>query len=86
MTICKQCRHMLRILDGPRTDVWYNCYCMAETLPEATDPVTGERGYTRENDLGTICVDSQPYAYCRDVNKGDCTYYEAGTPTTKGRD
>ena len=74
-TVCARCTHYAY--------EYGNCVCLASPLPRAIDPVSGrEMCYDFEAD-GRIFwrdpVDNHwsTYAYCGDVNTGDCQKYEA---------
>lgn len=63
-TICVNCIHHLY---EPRNDatpsVWYNHFCLAVPLEKEVSPITGE-------------TEGEPYAFCRDINKGNCSRYK----------
>ena len=60
-----------------------NWICLASPLPRAIDPVTGRETPYSANADGTIFWHdpNEPtwsfYAYCGDINTGDCPKYEA---------
>ena len=60
MTACKDCKEIAR---GPHINIWYNHRCLAVREPNSFDYMSGEMR------LGD-------YAYCRDVNHGNCEYFE----------
>lgn len=65
-TACHDCRHMMhRIANPSAPTVWYNYLCDATPLPPEFDPITGDM-ITRE----------PAWAYCRDVNNGECPKFE----------
>ena len=74
-TICANCTHF--------SYEYGNCICLASPLPCAIDPVSGrEMPYSVETDGRVFWHDEKDnywntYAYCGDVNFGDCPKYEA---------
>lgn len=77
MTICAECKHVLRIIRNQACPTsWYNYQCAAAPRPPAIDPVTGEHGWATRNDLGRDTVSDQKFNYCRDVNTGQCSLFE----------
>lgn len=75
ITICFNCQHF-RHKDQSR-DVWYNHHCGAMPLPMAADPVTGRTMHYKQNDLGKSYFTEEAFAYCRDVNDGNCKHFTA---------
>lgn len=73
MTICARCGHFIN-----RGSIWYDQYCGAPEVrrPQAVDPVTGKRGFSSRNDLGTPIYDDNPYPHARDINTGECPYFK----------
>lgn len=63
LTICRDCKH-----HRGSGMVWYNQYCGASPLKKEINVVTGQEETRTGN----------PYAYCRDVNDGQCTLFEKG--------
>ena len=71
MKLCVTCKHFLS-----RGRMWYDQYCKAVQHPKGVDPVTGEKVYRKKNDLGGYYYDDEPYEYARNVNNGDCMFWE----------
>lgn len=63
-TFCYQCIHVS--MEGGE-DNWERWKCTAQTLPTSTNYLTGKQDRIR---YGQVTTDT--YAYCRDVNEGDC--------------
>ena len=74
-TICIQCRYFLDVSEGVNTNVWYHNFCAATPHRRWIDPVTGEE----------TTANGRRYAYCRDVNDGDCPKYNPVVMTEKGK-
>lgn len=77
-TICVRCKHFLDISGGFNAGVWYNHLCKATPLPVAIDPVDGRTKAYGVNAVGTRywVGKEEAYAFCRDINTGDCPKYE----------
>ncbi len=62
MTACKQCKHFSST--GP---IWHQQYCMspATKMPDEFNPVEGK-----------LTEPDQPHPHVRDINKGNCEFYE----------
>lgn len=75
-TICVNCKHLKSISDGPRTGIWYNMYCSAVRRMSAIDPVSGNRCFLGKNSFGEDYFTDEEYPHCRDINKGNCPYFE----------
>lgn len=78
-TICVSCNHHHTNQDGPRSDCWYNHFCLHPELaaiPEQ-NPVTGKVEYAGVNSLWGQYFTAQKHPYCRDVNNGNCPHYES---------
>ena len=74
-TICVKCQFH----KGPRKGgSWHEHKCAhPETqLTQEQDPVTGITGYAEKNDLGRVYLTDNPLKDCRDINHGNCQYYE----------
>lgn len=75
MNTCANCKHVLYTnIEGK--PIWYNIFCKASRRREATDPVTGEKGFVASNDLGGTFVSDQRFDFARDVNKGNCILFK----------
>lgn len=75
-TLCIECKHHRHIVQNPAAPhVWYNHQCGAVEREPTIDPVTGESGYLGRNDLGTTYITEDRYAFCRDINRGNCEYF-----------
>ncbi len=74
-TICVNCRHH-RYKNPYAPEVWYNHLCAAVELEATVDPVTGAAGFLDKNDLGRTYITEDRYALCRDINHGNCEYYQ----------
>jgi len=66
-TICKKCKH--KIFEG---EIWYNQFCSANRLPSGIDPVSGKRKHIAINSRGRKYYTNRKYAYCKDINDGQC--------------
>jgi hypothetical protein len=77
MITCIKCIHFYNKSDGTNL-IWYNLYCKAPVIqrPKAKDPVTGQTGYKTKNSLGDEYYDDTPSPFCRDINQGNCPYFE----------
>ena len=80
-----QCKHLQNLeCDSPRDGAWYNHLCKANPFPIETDPYDGvEKPVTRGvNGFGKAYAFPAPhrYAYCRDINRGICPWYEVSSP------
>ena len=71
--ICANCKHFVS-----KGSIWYDQYCGAKEVraKKAIDPVTGKIKYIKQNDFGNTYYDDNPRPYARDINNGDCPYYE----------
>lgn len=66
-TACRNCKHLINTEKNPDApNIWYSLLCAATPLPPTFDPYSGEFEHAGE-----------PFAYCRDVNKGECPKFEA---------
>lgn len=75
--ICRNCKNARCEEKG--SNIWYNWYCTASPREEATDYVTGEKGFKGVNDLGGEYVTNEQFFHCRDINKnGQCEKYIPG--------
>lgn len=75
-TICVECKHHRHIVKNRAAPhVWYNHFCGAVEHAPVIDCVTGERGFSSGNDLGRGIVTQDQFAYCRDINQGNCEYF-----------
>lgn len=75
VTICTQCEHFMnREPTGPRTDIWYNHFCLASPLPKKVNPYNGALQPCDVNDLGGEYFTSpdEGFKNCRYVNDGKC--------------
>jgi len=72
-TICVNCKHFIKT-----SDIWYNQFCGNKDVgaKKAINPVTGEVGYLKKNDLGGQYYDKNRYPFARDINKGNCSIFE----------
>jgi hypothetical protein len=77
ITTCVSCRHFRNALKNQAApEVWYNLICTVSPLPTSVDPVSGKISAFTTNSFGqTVFVDDE-FAYCQDVNKGNCPKYE----------
>lgn len=76
-TICVECRFHEGQADGPRTDCWYNHFCIhpeVERVPDI-DPVTGKAGFAAANSLGMGYLTDKKHPNCRDINHGNCPHF-----------
>lgn len=72
MTICKDCKHFLKL-----GNIWYDMFCKASPREDATDPVTGEAGYAATNSVGGRYITDKPFNYASDINKdGNCSLFK----------
>lgn len=69
MKICVKCKHLVKHHDS---GIWYDLGCGKVARPKKMCPVTGEMVTA---DSG-VTVKDVTYAYCRDINHGDCEMYE----------
>lgn len=78
VTICTQCVHLMNLEPGsPREHVWYNHLCAAVPLPMKVDPYDGKtKPYGFTFSRGEYLTEHQ-YQYCRNVNKGECSKFQA---------
>jgi hypothetical protein len=66
-TACRNCRHLRNINANPAApNIWYSLLCTATPLPQRFDPYSGK-----------VRHDGQEFAFCRDVNNGNCPKFEA---------
>ncbi len=72
-TVCVECVHH----SGNGTWSNHHCHHPDVRLVPDIDPVTGERGYGKVNDLGNVYLTDDPYPYCRDINRGNCPHFES---------
>lgn len=72
MTVCFDCWHF----KGDKSAPWYAHFCGARPLPTAVDPVTGQVQAYAGNDLNRAAFVDRGFAYCRDVNDGECPEFE----------
>ena len=77
ITICTQCTHYLSTYPDGR---WYGQFCTATSLKRGIDPVSGAEKSTRVNDLGMRYYTDELYAWCREVNTGNCPKFTAQEP------
>lgn len=77
-TICAKCKHIVKKEDRRPGTYWYNYSCGHPELehPKGIDYVTGEPCYWTKNDLGQTYCTASPRPFCRDINDGECRYYE----------
>lgn len=77
MTICKNCKHYRHLMQNPAApEVWYNHFCGASPLPRERSLITGELVAIVVNDLGQKYESDRAYAFCRDINTGNCKKFE----------
>ena len=81
MTICTKCKHYKFIHTNKREskNMWFNHFCKAVPHKKVIDPVTGEMSYLIDNDLEQAIYSTEKedqYPFCRDINDGNCEYYE----------
>lgn len=72
LTLCVNCTY------HKGSGEWYDHFCKhpeVRFIPDI-DPVTGEKGYAKTNDLGRGSLTDTPYPYCRDINQGQCPYFK----------
>ena len=62
MTACKNCEYLLKV-SHYTPPIWYHLRCKAVRTPAEYDPYSGE---LKEGD----------YAYCRDVDNGNCEHFK----------
>ena len=74
-TICVNCRHHSGALP---TRPWHEHRCLHPELErqKEQDPVTGMWVYSDKNDLGRIVLVEEKHPDCRDINHGNCQYFE----------
>jgi len=76
-TICYKCKYFHNAEPcGYRNNIWYNHFCKASPLKTDIDPVTGRMSFVTENCLGKGAYTDRRFAYCRDINEGNCKKYE----------
>ena len=76
-TVCTSCRNFTNKEPGSvRADCWYNHFCRATPLPTAIDPFDGKTKPCSRNDLGKPIFTSNPFAFCRDINTGNCPKFQ----------
>ena len=53
-------------------------YCGHPDLenPFGIDPVTGKKCYHKKNDLGRTITTDEKHPHARDINDGNCKYFE----------
>ena len=73
VTICYECKWF-----RGRGEIWFNQYCEhpANEAKRVIDPVTGEEGYGKVNDLGRVVIVDLKHPNARDVNDGNCEHWE----------
>lgn len=77
MRICAECKHFKNLEKGlPPDSVFYNLMCMADISEKKQDPVTGKMVFAGQNDLGQEVPVIDGHPYCRDMNHGDCQFWE----------
>jgi hypothetical protein len=71
-TLCINCEHF--ISRGP---IWYHHFCGAPEVQakEGIDPITGDTGFVKQNDLGIKYFDDKSEPYARDINNGSCPHF-----------
>ena len=67
-TICANCKFHMFEHHFSGKSLWYNQYCLASPIVKIIDPVTGE-------EKSSISGHESGYAYCRDINRGNCSLY-----------
>lgn len=75
-TICVECRFH----NGASPDAsWLSHRCFYPALEggEKQDPVTGKIKYANEDSQGIVFLTREKNPYCRDINTGNCEYFEA---------
>lgn len=72
ITICVQCK-----MFENKGAIWYDQFCCEPEVraQEGIDPVTGKKQHIHKNDSGRKYYDDNPYPYARDVNSGNCEYF-----------
>ena len=75
-TVCAKCKHFRNLEPhSVRADIWYNHICMASPFPKERDPYDGEVKPYATNALGQKVFCNKEFAYCRDVNNGQCELF-----------
>lgn len=78
VTLCQNCVHFLNMVsaeDRPK-DKWYEHFCQATRLPEATDPSDGQLKHVGTHYQGGKYFTHYPYELCIRVNNGHCAKYK----------
>lgn len=70
MTICFQCKHLVK--KSRKARIWYDLGCQRHVREKRTCPMTGEM----VADGSGVEISTETYKYCRDVNTGECPDYE----------
>ena len=64
MTACKHCKHMLDLYKNVQAGkIWYSFKCAAVKNEPLFDPIEGT-------------YEEPEYKYCREVNGGNCVFFE----------
>ena len=78
ITICIKCEHFVNLEPAsPREHIWYNHLCKASPLPTKIDPYDGKTKRYTVNGLGNEYFTENQFEYCRNVNDGKCSKFQA---------
>lgn len=75
-TICVECVHHSG--SDASKNYWNHlcCHPNFERIAEQ-DPVTGNIGFVGKNDLGGTYFTQDRFPHCREINNGNCDYFES---------